>query len=206
MEQLLPYHKDFHEIWYRRIFQKPITIIQVLLKSDKNNGTLCKDLRTFTSISLTLTLLRIRNVLDKEAEKIKTHILCSITFFPKIKPFMRYGGKMSYSQTSQKQQYNTKHTYCMLANLRPQKHSEYVKYISVPWQQLLRKRASMLHYTYLAYSVMYAVWNSATVRKLISIYTWSPIISSATAGPKSELKFKWMWQVFKPVHQCNFIN
>jgi hypothetical protein len=29
-------------------------------------------------------LLRMRNVSDKFVEKIKTHILCSITFFPRI--------------------------------------------------------------------------------------------------------------------------
>jgi hypothetical protein len=33
--------------------------------------------------------LRMRNVLDKFAEKIKTHILHLIAFFPKIMPFMR---------------------------------------------------------------------------------------------------------------------
>jgi hypothetical protein len=37
-----------------------------------------------------------RNVLDKLVEKIKTHVLSSITFFPKIVQFMsfveRYGG------------------------------------------------------------------------------------------------------------------
>jgi hypothetical protein len=37
-----------------------------------------------------------RNVSDKFVEKIKTHILCSITFFPKISLFV---GRIWYSQT-----------------------------------------------------------------------------------------------------------
>ena len=37
MEQLGSFWKDFH-IWYTRIFRKSVEIIQVSLKSDKNNG------------------------------------------------------------------------------------------------------------------------------------------------------------------------
>jgi len=38
MEQLGSHEKDFHEIWYLGIFRKFVLKIQVLLKSDKNNG------------------------------------------------------------------------------------------------------------------------------------------------------------------------
>jgi hypothetical protein len=44
-------------------------------------GTLHEDLCTFVIISRWI-LLRIRNFSDKIVEKIKTHILCSINFFP----------------------------------------------------------------------------------------------------------------------------
>jgi hypothetical protein len=37
----------------------------------------------------------------KVVEKLETHILYSITFFPKIMPFMRYGGKIWYNVTNQ---------------------------------------------------------------------------------------------------------
>ena len=37
-EQLGSQWKDFHEIWYLRVFRKSVAQIQVLLKSDKNNG------------------------------------------------------------------------------------------------------------------------------------------------------------------------
>jgi len=36
-----------------------------------------------------LFVLRMRNVSEKVVENIKTHILCSIIFFPKIVPFMK---------------------------------------------------------------------------------------------------------------------
>ena len=38
-------------------------------------GILCEDLCTLTRVSLIPILIRIRNVLDKAAEKIKTYIL-----------------------------------------------------------------------------------------------------------------------------------
>ena len=38
MEQLGSHWKDFDEIWYFRLFRKPVEKIQVSLKSDKNNG------------------------------------------------------------------------------------------------------------------------------------------------------------------------
>jgi hypothetical protein len=63
-------------------FEKSVEKIQVSLKSDNNNGTLHEDLCTFMIISRWI-LLRIRNVSDKIVQKIKTHILCSITFFRK---------------------------------------------------------------------------------------------------------------------------
>jgi len=40
-----------------------------------------------------------RNISEKVSERIKTHILCSISFFPKIVPFMRYMEK--YYRTRQ---------------------------------------------------------------------------------------------------------
>jgi hypothetical protein len=52
-------------------------------------------------------LPRMRNVSDKVVEKIKTHNLCSVTFFPKIVPFMRQCVKIWHSQTGRRWQYNT---------------------------------------------------------------------------------------------------
>jgi hypothetical protein len=62
------------------IFRKSVEKIQVSLKSDKNNGYLHEDLRTFMTIPCWI-LFKMRNALTNVVEKIKTHILRSITFF-----------------------------------------------------------------------------------------------------------------------------
>jgi len=48
----------------------------------------------------------------KAVEKIKTHILCSVAFFPKIVPFMRKYGKILGQATDD----NMAHAHCMLDN------------------------------------------------------------------------------------------
>jgi len=65
-------------------------------------ATLHKDQYTFMIIPRSV-LLRIRNISDKIVQKIKIHILYSITgVFPKIVPFMRYRGKILYSLAGHK--------------------------------------------------------------------------------------------------------
>jgi len=59
-----------------RIFRNSVVNIEFSLKSDKNNVTLHKDIRTFMMISR-LVLLRKTNVSDRVVEKLK-HTLCSI--------------------------------------------------------------------------------------------------------------------------------
>jgi len=70
-----------------KIFQNFVEKIEFSLKSDKNNGYLHEDGHTFfiTSHSVLLRLIQIQIV-----EKIKTHILCSVTHPPpkKIMLFM----------------------------------------------------------------------------------------------------------------------
>jgi len=48
----------------------------------------------------------------KAVEKIKTHILCSVTFFSKIVPFIRYVEK--YYRSGQATDENVVHVHCML--------------------------------------------------------------------------------------------
>jgi hypothetical protein len=49
MKQVDSPWKDFHEIWYLRIFRNSVDKIEVLLTSDKNNSTLHEDQFTFWS-------------------------------------------------------------------------------------------------------------------------------------------------------------
>jgi hypothetical protein len=62
-----------------------------MLRKFQVTGTLHEE--QFTFIISCPVLLKIRNFLDKIVEKMEEHISCSITFFPKIVPFMRYCGK-----------------------------------------------------------------------------------------------------------------
>jgi len=49
---------------------------------------------------------------EKLVEKIKTHILCLIIFFPRKS--YRLLGKLSYGQTGHRRQSNKAHALCML--------------------------------------------------------------------------------------------
>jgi len=60
-------------------FRKSVEKIQVLLKSEKNNGYFTR--RHTFSIKFRSVLLRMKNISDEFVEKLKTHILCSISFF-----------------------------------------------------------------------------------------------------------------------------
>jgi hypothetical protein len=57
MEQLGSHWTDFHEIWYLYIFRKSVEKIQVLLKSDKNNGHGCAACHTPHSTQYTQHIL-----------------------------------------------------------------------------------------------------------------------------------------------------
>jgi hypothetical protein len=83
MERLGSYWTDFYEIWHLNIFRKSVEKIQVSLKSDKNNECLtCRPIHIFVSY-LAQFLWDWEMFQTKVVEKIKTHILYSITFFRK---------------------------------------------------------------------------------------------------------------------------
>ena len=100
MEQFGSHWTDFHGIWCLNNFfpLKSVQEIQVLLKSDKNNGCFTRipmyiydncllpsgDNPTAVNKYIIISrwiLFVMRNVLRKIVEKINTHILCSIAFF-----------------------------------------------------------------------------------------------------------------------------
>ena len=69
-------------------FRKSVEKIKLLLKSDKNNGTLHEDLCTFLILSRSV-LLRMRNVSDKSCRENQNNHFVFSNFFSKIVPFMR---------------------------------------------------------------------------------------------------------------------
>jgi hypothetical protein len=89
---------EFHEILYLSIFRKPAQKIQVLLKSDRNNGYFNEDQYTFLIITR-LIILRMINVSDKSCtENQNTHLrFCRL--FLNIVQLMRQYGKMLKSRT-----------------------------------------------------------------------------------------------------------
>jgi hypothetical protein len=99
-------------------------------------------------------------------EKIKTHILCSVTFFLKIVPFMRYVEK--YGRAWQVTDDNTtrRMRFACRITKATDTHSEYVILIAFPRQQWLRERVSMSCYTYIA----------CLVSPVAFVFSWSFIM------------------------------
>jgi hypothetical protein len=73
--------------------------------------------------------------------KIETHILCSVTFPPKIEPFMGCG-KILYSRAGPQMTIWRIRIACWIPKVT-NAHLEYVTLIAFPLQQLLHERASM---------------------------------------------------------------
>ena len=67
------------ETWYFSIFRKPNEKIQVSVNSDKNIGYF-KGRAMYICDNISF-ILRMGNVSDKTVEKMKSHVLCSRTFF-----------------------------------------------------------------------------------------------------------------------------
>jgi len=71
---------DFHEIWYLSIFLKPAEEIQISLKSGKNRGYITWRPIYIVWSYLDNFFLEWKIVQRNVVEKIKTHILCPVTF------------------------------------------------------------------------------------------------------------------------------
>jgi hypothetical protein len=81
-------------------------------------------------------------------EKIKSHILYSVTFFSKIVLFMRYCGNILWNQRGYVVIW-CMHIVCWVTKAT-NTHSDCVIFIAFPLQQWLHEHASMLHHTYIA--------------------------------------------------------
>jgi hypothetical protein len=93
-------------------------------------------------------LLRIRNVSDKFVEKIKTHILCSITRFRNF-AFYEIMWKIIAEPAIPQMTIWRMRVACLIPKATDT-HSEYVTFSAFPLQQWLHERASVLCYTYTA--------------------------------------------------------
>jgi hypothetical protein len=101
------YWTDFHEILYLSVLRKSVEKIQVSLKPDKITGTL-----HFWSYPEIFFLEWDMSEI-KVVEKIKTHTVCSITFFF-IKACRLWDNAEKYCRSGQATDDNMAHKHCML--------------------------------------------------------------------------------------------
>ena len=87
-----------------------------------------------------------RNASGKTAQKIKTYILCSNTFY---KSFRVRDNVEKHCTVGQTRGDSAAHAYFMLYTYGYKHNSEYVIFIAFPSQQWLHERASVLRYTYI---------------------------------------------------------
>jgi hypothetical protein len=114
-------------------------------------GTLHEELGTFM-ILFRWILLTMRNLSDKIASKIKTHILCSMTLFRKLCRLWNRPNVEKYDRAGQATDGNIiRHmVFACWITKATDIDSEYVILISFPRKKWLRKLASILRYTYIA--------------------------------------------------------
>ena len=145
-EQLGSHWTDFHEIWHLSIFRKCVLKIHVSLKPDKNIGHYKWKQYTFLVTSRSIILI-IKMFQTNILEKVKTHILYSITFFFFLnravyeimwKNIVELGRPQTTIQRMRIACWITKVT---------NTHSEYVIFISFPLQQWSQERTSVSLYT-----------------------------------------------------------
>ena len=112
-EQLEFHWKDFHEIWYLRIFQKPVEEIQVSLISHRNNGHFtwrCTYIYGTILINSSSNEKCFRQKLNRKSE----HTLCTTTFFLKLCHL--WDNVEKYGRAGQVTDDNTAHALGMLGN------------------------------------------------------------------------------------------
>ena len=113
MEQLGSHWTDFREIWYLSIFRKPVEKIIPQLNSENNIGHF-----TYRPIYVHFWSYLAQFFLEWEmfqtnvVEIIKTHILCSATFF--FKSCLLWDNVEEYCREGQATDGNMEHAHCML--------------------------------------------------------------------------------------------
>ena len=110
-------------------------------------GILQEQTFTFLAISSPF-ILRMKNVSDKAVEKIKTHILCSITFFRKPRRYEVMWKNIVEPGWPETTRWRTRNACCI--NQATNTHSLYATPSAFPLQQFLHEPTSVLRYTYIA--------------------------------------------------------
>jgi hypothetical protein len=113
IEQLGSHWTDFHEILYLSIFRKFSWKIKVSLKSDKTKWYFYMKTKIYFWSYLANFFLEWKMFHTNFVEKIRTHILCSVTFFlHKLCRLWDHAEK--YRRARQATDDNMAHAHCML--------------------------------------------------------------------------------------------
>jgi len=162
MQQFSSHSTNFDEFWYCSIFRKFIDKIQISLKWDKND-------RYFTRRSIhifdhiLLVILRMRNVSDAGCRENQYTQFMINTFVFENRAVDVIIWKNSVEPGTPRTIICRIHIACWIPRAT-NTHSDYVILIDFPLQQYLHERASMLHYTYIAYLVTSIYWLSKFLR------------------------------------------
>jgi hypothetical protein len=193
MEQLGSHWTDFHEMRYLSIFRKSVQEIQVSLKYDKNNGYLTWRPMYICNKYLAQFFSGWEIFQTNVVEKIKTRILCSITFFFR-KSCRVWNNVEKYGIARQATDDNIirRMRFACWITKATDTHSEYVIFIAFSRQQWLRERASMLHYTYIACLVIVKPGGKYTDQQALKGCVGSVILLTVT----SQILYLIIWNVF----------
>jgi len=93
------------DIWVFFFFRKSVEKIQVASKSEKKKRVLYMNTNTHFRSNFVQLFSEWKNFQKKKLYGKSKHILCSITFFSKIVPFMRLIWKILYSRAGHRWQY-----------------------------------------------------------------------------------------------------
>jgi len=151
----------FSRILILEYFSKICHEVPSSLKSDKNNGYFNKDQYIFWSY-LARLFLEWEMLQTEIVKQIKTHILCSITFFFKSWNFKDNVGKYGTAGPATNGEILRRMRFACWIPKFTNTCSEYVILIDSPMQQLSYEHALILRYTYIACLVYFEYWNFRT--------------------------------------------
>ena len=135
------------DVW--AFFENLSKKIQVTLKSDRITDTLPED--RYTSLIISRSIIRtMRNVSGKVVERIKTHILCSVTVFRKSCRLWENVGKRGKAGQATDGNTTRRMRFACWLTKATDTHYEYAILIASPRHQWLRERASGLLYKHTA--------------------------------------------------------
>ena len=160
---------------FRFFFRKSVEKIQDSSKFDKNNGTSHEYQYTFW-LHLAQFFLKWEMFQTKIVEKIKTHILCSVYFFsPENRAVYVIMWKNNVDpDRTQVTVWRTRMTWWITT--ATDTHSEYVIQFTLPLQQILYERPSLLCYTYIDCFVILL----AQIEKIHCARNWAATLKKFT--------------------------